>query len=391
MSASVVYHTEHGTFRILSEIGRGGAAIIYKAETIEADKHIPKFVAVKVLHQHLAQNAEFRERLANEFELLKQLTSRHTPRVYHFGETYMVMELVQGIGLSHVIHRREALPLEQHLDILLQIVAVLRDLYARGILHRDLKPANLVLVSERLVKLLDFGIALELGKSETPREGFLGSPPYLAPERTGLLEGGSNLQDVRAEIYAFGVIAFELFTRQLPFDGDNVWAILRAQVEHPVPSLAAAGVNLPQAVIEMIERCLAKDVTQRFQAPQEVWETLRRFGEKARLGAAGNSQIVFPILKSEVVIGRDDPRFDYCPDIDLSELDKPMHTSRLHARMFETGAGWMLQELPRVRNGTWVNGRRTSPEQNTRLQPGDEISFADVKLIFSIPERSYDA
>ena len=388
MRSSVILRTERGSFRILSEIGRGGAAIIYKAETVSADRQVPQVVAIKVLHQHLHRNPEFRQRLTNEFRLMQRLPSRHIPRVYGHGENFIVMELLQGPSLAHLIHGSELLTLEQALDLLFQIAAVIRDLYEHRVLHRDLKPSNLILARERVIKLLDFGIALDLEKEESLQEGFLGSPPYVAPERTGLLETGSNVRDVRSELYAFGVMAFELFTRQLPFDGETVWSILRAHVTNPVPSLGALRADLPDRVVRLIEMCLAKEPYERCQTPQELSNLICEAGEKACLCAPRDSRVFFPIFKSHVIVGRDDPRYDHFPDIDISALDVGLHTSRLHASVFQTGGKWAIQELSHVRNGTWLNGERLSPGMIVPLNHRDEISLANIKLVFSLPEHS---
>ncbi len=390
MKSPTILTTPCGSFRILAELGRGGVATVYAAENLGADIPAPKLVAVKVLHQHLLADEQFHQRFADEYQLLYKLRNRHIPRAYFYEENndsaFFVMELVQGAPLAKYSQADRRLALDQIIDVLIQIATAMGYLYEQRVLHRDLKPENCVVLQERVCKLLDFGITLDLDKGEEPHEGFLGSPPYIAPERTGLLDK-TDLADVRSDIYSFGILAFQLLVGQLPFEGENVWAILHAQVETPPPALANLRPDLPVALVELVEQCLAKDPAQRPPTPQALAKRLDAIGRKAVLAWRSEPETVFPLYKTEVIVGRDDPRSNLYPDIDLSPIDAAMHSSRLHARIYRQGDEWRLEEVPGVRNGTKVNSVRLEPNQPTTIKSGDEIILASVHLDFGIVEH----
>jgi serine/threonine-protein kinase len=250
-----------GRYQLEKLIGRGAMADVYRAH----DTSERMSVAVKILRGQQARDHEAVARFEREFEVQGQIRHRNVAALYGGGTTdtaepYIVVELLRGHSLRALIKQQGAVHPTRALSYTWQALQGLHAVHQRGILHRDLKPANLMLepspgVVERVV-LIDFGFAaFEGGAKLTQRGHVVGSLTYLAPER---LRG--KAAEPRSDLYAMGVILYELLAGRPPFSGADDFELISAHLhDDPPPLSVAAAVDLPQDVIEVVERSLAKE------------------------------------------------------------------------------------------------------------------------------------
>jgi serine/threonine protein kinase len=250
-----------GRYQLEKLIGRGAMADVYRAH--DADERMA--VAVKILRGQQARDHEAVARFEREFEVQGQIRHRNVAALYGGGTTdtaepYIVVELLRGHSLRALIKQQGAVHPSRALSYTWQALQGLHAVHLRGILHRDLKPANLMLepspgVVERVV-LIDFGFAaFEGGAKLTQRGHVVGSLTYLAPER---LRGKSA--EPRSDLYAMGVILYELLAGRPPFSGADDFELISAHLhDDPPPLSVAAAVALPEPVIEVVERALSKE------------------------------------------------------------------------------------------------------------------------------------
>ncbi len=235
-------------YRLLSEIGAGAYATVWRA----VDQHRRQIVAIKVLHLD-AMSEEDRRRFAQEAQIL--LTLRHPALVEIYesgvaasGSPYLVMELVQGVNLRERLNR-ERLPRRQVRHIIEQLCGALVEAHVAGVVHRDVKPENVVLGGrdEQIVKLVDFGTAKRLDAAApvlTFDDKILGTPQYMAPERaSGRPVGGA------ADVYAVAVMAYEMLTGRLPFDGTTALQVVTQHLRDQPPPMRGVTAEVEQAVL----------------------------------------------------------------------------------------------------------------------------------------------
>ncbi|HEX8438356.1 protein kinase domain-containing protein [Archangium sp.] len=260
-----------GSFMALRELGRGGMGTVLLAEHVL----IPKRVAVKVLHRHLAEEPELVARFLAEARAMSLVQHENVVTVYDLdtreGSPYFVMEYLEGQSLASFARG----PLEPRLvvELLAQVCDALGAAHARGIIHRDLKPANLFLVQgpngRHRVKLLDFGIAKRLVRleGETPtRTGVLmGTPEFMAPEQCG-----SKEVDARTDLYAVGVLGYQLLTGTTPFSGSNAAEILVAHLQQTPRPPHEVRPGIPPALSAVLLRALAKRPEARYSTAAEM-------------------------------------------------------------------------------------------------------------------------
>src|SRR5262245_12740211 len=256
-----------GEYRIEGKLGEGGMGSVYAA----THPLIGKKAAIKIISPHLCTNAAAVERFIQEARAVNQIGHPNIVDVFSFGElvdgrSYFVMEWLQGETLAARMLRGRV-PLPEAVEILDQISDALEAAHDTQIVHRDLKPANVILVSIRgnrqLVKLLDFGLA-KLAESEDNRVQktrtgvMMGTPEYVSPEQAR----GKNV-DHRTDIYAFGVISYEILLGRLPFDADNAADIITKHLREPPPRPASIWPQIPEALEDSILKMLEKDPTRR--------------------------------------------------------------------------------------------------------------------------------
>ncbi len=252
-----------GRFEILSELGAGGMGVVYKAR----DRTLNELVALKMLKGDVWGDSDRLERLKDELKLARKIAHPNILRTFDFGEAdgrpFISMEFVRGVTLRQLMDRSGRLPLTAGLRTARQLCRGLAAAHAESVLHRDIKPENLLIEHTGNAKLMDFGIARSLARtrpSQTEPGSIIGTPFYLAPEQLEGLEA-----DQRADLYACGVVLYEIFTGQLPFStqGTIFEIISRKLNEEPLPP-SQHWKAMPQSLEAIIMRCLARNRDERY-------------------------------------------------------------------------------------------------------------------------------
>jgi serine/threonine-protein kinase len=269
-----------GRYRIDRMLGEGGMGIVYKAQHVALNKPL----AIKVLRAEVSKDQEIVQRFRQEAQSATAIGNHHIIDISDFGvmpdgSTYFVMEFLDGMPLAKAIEPGKALRAARTIHIAKQLCRALGAAHDVGIVHRDLKPDNVYLINRGgdrdFVKVLDFGIAKVGGtKSKLTQVGqVFGTPHYMSPEQCA----GTPV-DKRTDVYALGVIMYEMASSRVPFDADNLMGILTKHLyEEPVPPRELPPpVDAPPALESVIMRCLAKKVDARYQSMQEVLDDLER-------------------------------------------------------------------------------------------------------------------
>ncbi len=270
-------------YRIIGIIARGGMGKVYRAE----QQPLGRLVALKVLTPNYTgdNDPEFHKRFFLEASIASKLTHPNTVTIFDYGKTdddiyYIAMELLEGRTLHRALREEAPFSPERAMHIARQICRSLREAHNLGVIHRDLKPANVYLLhhgDERdVVKVLDFGLVKNLdekGEELTQTGLFMGSPKYMSPEQ---IRG--ERCDGRVDIYALGVIMFEMLTGKVPFDRPNSVNILMAHIQEDVPPITAMNpsARVPPALETVVRRCMAKSAEARFTTMDEVLTALKQ-------------------------------------------------------------------------------------------------------------------
>ncbi len=269
-----------GNYRILNKIGTGGMGAVYLAE----HPLIGKRVALKVIHRELASNREVVQRFFQEAKAVNKIGNEHIVEIHDFGVTpegdhFYIMEFLEGKNLASVLHQDRVLGIMRALHIGAQVASALAAAHAAGIIHRDLKPDNVMLTTRLgdpdFVKLLDFGLAKMFaggGASaiKTAAGVLLGTPQYMSPEACE----SKPSTDHRTDIYALGILLFQMMTGVLPFDGETMGEVLVKQVTQLPPPPRGYNANIPPSVEQILLRCLAKQPDARFPTMLALREAL---------------------------------------------------------------------------------------------------------------------
>ncbi len=273
-----------GKYKIVEHLGSGGMAEVYKAYQASLDR----YVALKLMHPSLAEDESFSSRFGREARSLAAINHPHIISVYDFdveGNTsYIVMEYISGGTLKELqttlTQRGERLPLAQAVKLTLQVADALAYAHGRGLIHRDIKPAN-VMINERGDAILtDFGIAkMMTGPSYTMTGAMIGTPAYMSPEQAMGQPG-----DERSDLYALGVLFFELVAGKLPFEADTPMAVVIKHISDPVPYPREFNATLPPAIEHIIRQTLAKDPADRFPSVHAFARALRETVNDSSLG-----------------------------------------------------------------------------------------------------------
>ncbi len=275
--------TVDGRYKVLAAMASGSMGAVYKAERIP----VGKLVAIKFLHASYAKDAEFLARFERETRVMSRLAHPNCVSVVDFGvwdgAPYLVMEYVAGTTLRTLLDDGPLAP-ERALKLAKQISAALAHAHSHGVTHRDVKPAN-IMISQELgtgdhVRILDFGLARlrgNAGRDATQANVVVGTPNYMAPEQT---IGGGTI-DARTDIYAVGVVLFEMVAGVRPFTADDTMQLLGMHRGAPVPQLTEKmllPVPLPVGLQDLIEQAMAKAPDDRFQTALELTEAIDALG-----------------------------------------------------------------------------------------------------------------
>ncbi|MFQ3567501.1 MAG: protein kinase [Aggregatilineales bacterium] len=252
-----------GQYRIEAQLGYGGMATIYKAH----HARLARSVAIKVLHPAFVQDRNFLARFQREAQIVAGLEHRHIVPIYDFdeidGQPYLVLKYIEGETLKAIVERG-ALPLSEILRIMTPIADALDYAHGQGVLHRDIKPSNILIERDGTPYLTDFGLArmAQIGDSTLSTDVLLGTPNYISPEQAL----GRKDIDARADVYALGVVLYELVTGRVPFSADTPYAVIHDHIYSELPKPSAINPQIPPAVEAVLVKALAK-------APEERYES----------------------------------------------------------------------------------------------------------------------
>jgi len=278
-----------GRYRLVEKIGAGGMGEVWRA----IDTTLEREVAIKILPEHLLDNAERLTRFEREAKTVAALNHPNIVTVHsvetHGRERFFTMELVRGAPLSALIPRR-GMPLERFLDVAIPLADALGAAHEQGVIHRDLKPGNIMVTTEGRVKVLDFGLAKlrrrtpGISTSDPPTEPLtltgtglvLGTVPYMSPEQVD----GKPL-DHRSDLFSLGVVLYQMATGRAPFGGGSRPAVMSAVLRDEPPPLSQARPGLPGELDRIVAHCLRKDPERRYQTAKDLRNELEELRGRA--------------------------------------------------------------------------------------------------------------
>ena len=261
-------------YEILELIGVGGMARVYKARC----HRLNRLVAIKILREDLARDAEFRRRFHDESQAVAMLSHPNIVAVYDVSHSdnldYIVMELIDGITLKQYMESRgNKLPWREALHFITQITKALGHAHSRGIIHRDIKPHNIMVLRDGSVKVADFGIArLMTAEHSTLTQEALGSVHYISPEQAK----GSNI-DARSDLYSAGVVLYEMLTGRLPFEGDTPVSVAIQHINSIPLSPRELNPDIPEALESITMKAMAPNPDNRYRSADEMLADLEAF------------------------------------------------------------------------------------------------------------------
>lgn len=330
-------------YEIISRIGSGGMADVYKAK----DHKLNRFVAVKVLKKEFGDDKAFISKFRVEAQSAAGLAHANIINVYDVGEEagiyYIVMELVEGVTLKEYIKNKGHLSPREATSIALQISAGLEAAHNNGIIHRDIKPQNIIISTDGKVKVADFGIA-RAATTNTINSGVMGSVHYCSPEQS---RGGYS--DEKSDIYSLGITIYEMLTGKLPFDGDTAVAVALQHLQEEVHGPKELIPEIPYSTNQIVLKCTQKSPDRRYANMSEVIRDLREslvnpegdFVVQKGIGDAYRTRVM---SKEEVS--------------QLNELDAGKHSRPSYDESMDVGMAASL------------HARENEPKRNRAYQPG---------------------
>jgi serine/threonine protein kinase/tetratricopeptide (TPR) repeat protein len=264
-----------GRYHIVEELGKGGMGRVYRA----IDKKLNEEVALKLIRPEIARDERTLERFQNELKIARKISHRHVGRMYELmeekGVHFITMEYVAGQDLRGLIRQTGQLTARKAISITTQVLGGLAEAHRLGVVHRDLKPSNIIVDREGSARIIDFGIARATAtKGITGAGAIIGTPEYMSPEQ---VEG--KPADPRADLYALGVILFEMVTGRPPFEGETPLAVAVQHKTDPPPDPRALAPQIPAELGRVILRSLEKDRDKRYQSSEEFLAALAAVGE----------------------------------------------------------------------------------------------------------------
>jgi tRNA A-37 threonylcarbamoyl transferase component Bud32 len=281
--------TTLGPYRVVEKLGSGGMGVVYKCD----EPALRRFVAIKVLRGKFSNDEGYRRRFVREAQTIASLSHPAIAHVYGIGEVdertgkllYIVMEHVDGESIEHILERDDKVPVERALSLVRQTALGLRAAHAKGIVHRDVKPSNLLVDSQGSVKIVDFGLAKDLGNANSiTDEGIvMGTPHYISPE-----QGRGWVVDHRSDIYSLGATFYHMVTGHPPFEGSSQVSVIVSHVNDAPPAPHEVEREIPPVISRVILRMMAKSATGRYGTYDELLEDLERL-ERGEVPAADAS------------------------------------------------------------------------------------------------------
>jgi len=261
-----------GRYEILSKIGAGGMAVVYKAKDLKLDRA----VTLKVMREEYMSDQEFIARFQVEARAAAGLSKANIVNVYDVGQeehiNYIVMEYVDGVTLKDLIQRKAPFRNDETLGVAIQIASALAEAHSNGVIHRDIKPQNILVTDQGVIKVTDFGIAKAAGASTlTTGSNTMGSVHYLSPE-----QARGVYVDNKSDIYSLGIVMFEMATGQMPFEGESPVAVAIKQIDEPLPDIKSLNPGVSESLIKIIQKAASKNTISRYQTAEDLLADLRR-------------------------------------------------------------------------------------------------------------------
>ena len=313
-----------GRYELIEKIGEGGMAVVYKAK----DRLLNRYVAIKILRPEFTQDEQFLESFKRESQAAAGLQHPNIVSIYDVGRTgninFIVMELVDGRPLSDLIKEKGRLDYKTTIDIAKQMASALSIAHKHQIIHRDVKPHNIMITSDGVAKLTDFGIARAVSNATMVADTskIIGSVHYFSPE-----QARGAYVDERSDIYSLGIVMFEMLTGRVPFDGETPVEVALKHINEDVPSPAKLVPGIPPALDKVVLKATDKYQTERYKSADEMLEALKNVefvtqmvGDRVFAGETDNKPrrdegLVAPVMGSrredrdqEMVIAPVNPR-----------------------------------------------------------------------------------
>ncbi len=309
-------------YEILEVIGTGGMAVVYKARC----HRLNRLVAIKILKDEFSRDEEFRRRFHAEGEAVAMLSHPNIVQVYDVSSTenanYIVMELVDGISLKQYMEKKGVLNWKETLHFSMQIAKGLEHAHSRGIVHRDIKPHNVMVLKNGSVKVMDFGIARIMSKTNTLTKEALGSVHYISPEQA---KGG--WVDNRSDLYSLSVVMYEMMTGRPPYDGESPVAVAIQHINGGAAMPSTLNPNIPGGMEQIIMKGMALDIKDRYPSATEMLQDMEEFRK--------NPAIIFAFPKPA----------------GFSDATQPINLSRIRQQSGAGSAGTTADRVARARGG----------------------------------------
>ncbi len=266
-------------YEVLALLGIGGMGAVYKTQ----DRELDRVVALKVIRPELAVSTDITQRFKQEIILARDITHRNIVRMYDLGQSegakFVTMEFVEGETLSQVLKRRGKLPVKEAVDIMRQVCDGLAAAHRNHIVHRDLKPSNIMCDPEGRIIIMDFGLARDVAAHRLTQTGVvLGTVDYMSPE-----QARGETVDARSDLFAVGLILYELLTGERPYSADSAVATLVKRSEQRAKPPSIVDPTVPQAVDNIVMRCLEVDPSKRYQSATEMLADLEAWQRGAHI------------------------------------------------------------------------------------------------------------
>jgi serine/threonine protein kinase len=412
MSGDMLGRVIKGRYKLIDEIGRGSFATVY----IVRDTKTNRIFAMKAMLYEPADDGELLARFQREAHILLTLHDPHIVRIFEYGDEsdlhYILMDYIDGQNLKY--HTLTSGPMEpaRALDYARQIAEGLDTAFKNGVVHRDIKPQNIVLNSQGVAKITDFGLARSRETvTLTQSNVFMGTAYYIPPEQA---ESGRSA-DIRSDLYSVAAVLFEMLSGHPPYEGDTAVDIVVKHMNDKVPSICTIRPELPRELDQFMQKAMAKLPADRFSTPREFVNALEKLQElipaipidrqdtaerpplvelngkgkdareqqaaapkQARLLVLSGNQAI-PLTGELMVVGRHDPVLGINPEINLA--DKTV--GRRHAYVRCQHGQYSVEDLNAL-NKTRLNGVVLAPYEERTLKEGDILRFGSVEVRFEL-------
>ncbi len=310
-------------YQIEEKIGSGGMGEVYKARDLKLDRP----VVLKFPHVDMLQAPQIQQRLIREAKTSGSLNHPNIVTIYEINEwknrLFICMEYVEGQTLAQICKAR-AIPLQEALDIATQITSAVNAAHKKGILHRDIKSSNIMLTADGLVKVLDFGLAKFVDATVLTKHGdIMGTPAYMAPE---IMQGVE--QDQRSDIFAIGVVLYELLSGRLPFSGSNLSALMYAMLHDQPLSFREIGKQVPDELEALIMRALAKKPENRYQRVEQMLQDIESIQYGQPISAPGETKTIGVVSEEAPRESLELPTVPSPGPVDLDKLSQRLRSAK---------------------------------------------------------------